>query len=537
MHAKSGWASPREREATRKVILEAANKLVGESGPEALSFSTIAAATGIARATLYGYFSSKGELLTQLGEDPTVADGPTENVSAEPVDEAKAPSPPAIAATDAGDLMHEQAKALDALAQRVLVPKSMMKGGTETVIAKLEARLAVFEKACPECGKRVDREIRALWEKSAATSNLAGRLQESLDAFEKRQQQMLAEMRLELHNLTHPKSANPAPTVIRLPVLVEAPTEPNPPIELEASEPETVGPPPPAISENPDAATDISTRSGYISSARRAAIDAAKQTQAVPRRSRYKTRVLLRYALGAAILIFLVTAFLVLRQVLAMTQADAGVRHTASVSHIAKRTLAMQAAGGDRQAQLALGLKLMNGTGVAVNVERGVIWLERAAAAGLPVAQNLVGVLYQTGTGVNADMAQAARWYEAAAQQGNVKAMTNLGKLYAGGWPQRTDYTAAARWFSAAASYGDVDAEFDLAVLYERGQGVSRSIADAFKWYSLAGAQGDANAAARASILSAQLMPDELAAAEAATSGFRPRQTVLAANASPRDAN
>ncbi|HEX4534617.1 MAG TPA: hypothetical protein VH000_10330, partial [Rhizomicrobium sp.] len=161
-------------------------------------------------------------------------------------------------------------------------------------------------------------------------------------------------------------------------------------------------------------------------------------------------------------------------------------QQTASLPPMQKlATLANQGSAG---AQTALGLKYLDGDGVAQNDAEAVKWFERAAAQGEAVAEYRLGTLYERGRGMKADPAKATHWYEAAAKAGNRKAMHNLAVAYAEGAGEKKDYSQAARWFSKAANLGLADSEFNLAVLYERGLGVPQSLVDAYKWYAIAAA-------------------------------------------------
>lgn len=56
-------AKAREKSVTRLSILEAARRLIAERGPDAVSLGAVALEAGFARATVYGYFKSKDEML------------------------------------------------------------------------------------------------------------------------------------------------------------------------------------------------------------------------------------------------------------------------------------------------------------------------------------------------------------------------------------------------------------------------------------------------------------------------------------------
>ncbi len=52
------WSQPREREAVRQAIVEAASKLASAQGEAAVTLATVAAELGFARPVLYAHFAS-----------------------------------------------------------------------------------------------------------------------------------------------------------------------------------------------------------------------------------------------------------------------------------------------------------------------------------------------------------------------------------------------------------------------------------------------------------------------------------------------
>ncbi|MGZ5998195.1 MAG: hypothetical protein ACXWLC_02255 [Rhizomicrobium sp.] len=188
---------------------------------------------------------------------------------------------------------------------------------------------------------------------------------------------------------------------------------------------------------------------------------------------------------------------------------------------------------GNAKAELVVGLKYLDGDGVAVSETDAAKWLERAANAGLPVAQYRLGTMYERGRGVAADPAKSVHWYTLAAQAGNRKAMHNLAVAYASGTGVAKNLAEAARWFSKAASLGLSDSQFNLAVLYERGLGVPQSLLDAYKWYAIAAAAGDTESKTRIDALATQLSADDRAAAQHSADAFRPQPLNPKANVAP----
>jgi TPR repeat protein len=63
---KPHWVSQRERAATRDALIGVARGLVARKGEMALTLGAVADEAGMARATVYGFFSGRGELLRAL---------------------------------------------------------------------------------------------------------------------------------------------------------------------------------------------------------------------------------------------------------------------------------------------------------------------------------------------------------------------------------------------------------------------------------------------------------------------------------------
>jgi len=205
---------------------------------------------------------------------------------------------------------------------------------------------------------------------------------------------------------------------------------------------------------------------------------------------------------------------------------------TASNSPSPLERLLSQAMGGSPAAALLVGLKYLDGDGVAVSDSEGARWLRTAAELGEPVAQYRLGSIFERGRGVPADASQAVFWYEQAARSGNRKAMHNLAVAYSDGLGIEKNLAEAARWFRSAADLGLTDSQFNLAVLYERGMGLPSSLNEAFKWYSIAASQGDAEARSRVEVLATQL-PEERVTAERAAASYAPQPLDQAANEPP----
>ena len=74
-------------------------------------------------------------------------------------------------------------------------------------------------------------------------------------------------------------------------------------------------------------------------------------------------------------------------------------------------------------AECQVGYFYLNGFGVAVDPEQGVLWTRRAAEHGDRDAQFNLGCCYEEGLGVAKDPKEAERWYRRAAAQGQREAI------------------------------------------------------------------------------------------------------------------
>jgi TPR repeat protein len=146
---------------------------------------------------------------------------------------------------------------------------------------------------------------------------------------------------------------------------------------------------------------------------------------------------------------------------------------------------------GNVEAQWRLGKLYANGTGVAKDYSKALLWFQKAAAQGDSRAQNSLGVMYQYGKGVPTDFAQALSWYTKSAAQNDAKAEDNIGLLYYKGSGVKQDMAQAIQWFNKAADQNNPDAQFNLGFVYQKGTGVPVNLAKAVVMYKKASDQGD----------------------------------------------
>ena len=159
-------------------------------------------------------------------------------------------------------------------------------------------------------------------------------------------------------------------------------------------------------------------------------------------------------------------------------QAQAAVPHDRD----AERELTLRAWAGSMAAQLALG-EVLAARGNVVDIEAGLHWLERAAAAGSARAALVLGKLFLKGSAFQAtDHGRARRHFEAAAARGDSGAAYFLGLMYRNAQGVPRDPRIAAQWLERAANAGVPHAMFLLANMYQQGDGVNADVAAAKAW-------------------------------------------------------
>lgn len=155
---------------------------------------------------------------------------------------------------------------------------------------------------------------------------------------------------------------------------------------------------------------------------------------------------------------------------------------------IAFGAIARAAAGGQAQAQCAMGDRYARGTGVAQNWFEACRWYDMAAQQGDVMAQCALATCYASGKGVKKDMAHAFIWFEKAAAQNLPQAQWNLGELYATGLPGvEADPKKATQLCKRAANAGFAPASATLGALFARAKKHERAV----EWWTLAAEQGD----------------------------------------------
>lgn len=101
---------------------------------------------------------------------------------------------------------------------------------------------------------------------------------------------------------------------------------------------------------------------------------------------------------------------------------------------------------GDTNAQIFVGLSYLKGTFCAVNLKKGIMYLQSAAKKNDPGALVLLGIAYREARGVSQDYKKSKELIFKAAELSNTTAQHELAMIYTNGWGVDVDYVEAYKW-------------------------------------------------------------------------------------------
>ena len=133
-----------------------------------------------------------------------------------------------------------------------------------------------------------------------------------------------------------------------------------------------------------------------------------------------------------------------------------------------------------------LARRLLQGDGVAKDVQAGAGWMLRAAERGSTQAAFNIGVMYERGFVVDRDSTKAVAWYGKAADAGLATAQHNLALLLRDGKGAPRDPTRAAELLRAASRQAMAASMYALGDMYERGEIGQKDLAMALAWFAMA---------------------------------------------------
>ena len=174
-----------------------------------------------------------------------------------------------------------------------------------------------------------------------------------------------------------------------------------------------------------------------------------------------------------------------------------------------------KAEAGDPSAQLELGDRYSDGSGVQKDAAEAVKWYRKAAEKGSTEGQRHLAFSLFKGIGVPKNNAEAIKWARKVAEKGDLATQVLLWGLYTSGdtgVPQND--SEATNWCKRAAMQGDADAQMDLGARYALGKGVEKNIPEGYVWSSLAVSNGKAEAIRIREITEKRLTQNELKQAQ-----------------------
>lgn len=149
---------------------------------------------------------------------------------------------------------------------------------------------------------------------------------------------------------------------------------------------------------------------------------------------------------------------------------------------------------GNRHALWHLGKLYLTGTKVEKNVDKGLDYMIKAAEAGLTKAQSLLADLYKKGKFVSQNNEKYLEWLEKAADNNeyDIPIYKYALEIYSGKLIPK-DEKKAFKYFLKAAELGHPSAQFYVGYFYKNGIGTSKNIQEAIAWYTESASNGNAS--------------------------------------------
>lgn len=175
------------------------------------------------------------------------------------------------------------------------------------------------------------------------------------------------------------------------------------------------------------------------------------------------------------------------------------------------KLLEEEAAKGNPDTLLALGLMFYSGVKIDVNKEKGAEYIKKAAEAGNAQAQYLYSGIILGAAGekepTNEQLREAATWIEKSAEGGFLTAMTTLANMYAEGKIFQKSAKKAQYYFLQAAMRGDMQSQVTVAGYNHFS--IDGNKLDAYAWYKAAESNGSEYAKETAEKLYSELSDEE----------------------------
>ncbi|HEY1709783.1 MAG TPA: TetR family transcriptional regulator [Rhizomicrobium sp.] len=544
-------AKARDKSATRLAILEAARRLAAEHGIETLTLASVAVEAGFARATVYGYFKSKEELLQSVVADDVdtltaVVDRaawpqsqPAESTQEDAPSDSGAMFEPSLSGetpqlAEETPQVEEQAPERSAVErffadlsgvpmQPLSVPAEPLQDIPNTTLQVLDEhqmRLEhkaeldrILNKLTPSDSEqsegsaaalaRFDRRLRVVERTLAdlqtqqeradrSTSTSADFLSESLRGLNQRLEEAERRQRESFAELRAGarEAARRLDLVEGKPAITLASFAPS---QQPAAEPVHAEASPETVPETPTTPVQPAPTDEPVS------VEASAAETSEPKTDADAKATYLDAARAAARV--------------AVEQAEAAPKPKPWLYRIPRKYLMFTCAVMS-VVTLVIGiLVVQRATALAANAETIAAVASRAtshpaaapkqlavvtpldelsalAANGNGKAQLLIGLKYLKGEDGPKKPEEAAQWIGRAAQRGEAMAQYWAGYVYQHGIGVSADPDEAMRWYEAAADQGNMKAMYDLGVGYAQGWAGARDVPEASRWFARAARLG-----------------------------------------------
>jgi len=126
-----------------------------------------------------------------------------------------------------------------------------------------------------------------------------------------------------------------------------------------------------------------------------------------------------------------------------------------------------------------------------------------------------LGNMYQSGIGVPKDAKKGFDWFRKAADAGHTKAMVAIGICYERGLGVKANEKKSINWILKAAQQGDPEALYIAGYKHYTGQGLSKDPVKAYQLLYMAALRGYRDAYSLMQVVTNDLKPEQVKAAEA----------------------
>lgn len=185
---------------------------------------------------------------------------------------------------------------------------------------------------------------------------------------------------------------------------------------------------------------------------------------------------------------------------------------------------------GNGEAQYHLGMAYWTGEGVPKNVDKAVVYFERAAANGDPLGAYKLGCLYDGQDRVlDRDPTKALKYKLVAANAGYALAQQDVAALYA----EKNEYESALQWIDKAAKQGTAGALMTYASIHNGAPGIPSDpvITAAYFQLYLDRAEGDKKQHAWLKAFERKLTQEQREKVHKIVAAYRPLPTPLTVKA------